>query len=151
MTNISGISVLQIIIVFAAVIATTYIANQKDKWKKLSQGIKPLLFGIAGLVIAVLMRGIIDNKINSFDSILNVILLTKQAEYMVGISRIVAISYIALLCGIESFDRLHQEKNTNKKCETSYNNRLDDRPGITLVCFGKGDCPGGSAVTLEFN
>ena len=101
MTNISGISVLQIIIVFAAVIATTYIANQKDKWKKLSQGIKPLLFGIAGLVIAVLMRGIIDNKINSFDSILNVILLTKQAEYMVGISRIVAISYIALLCGIE--------------------------------------------------
>lgn len=101
MTDTSGISVLQILIMFTAVIATTYIAKQKDKWKNLSQGIEPLLFGIAGLVIAVLMRGIIDNKINSFDSILNVIILTKQEEYMVGISRIVAISYVALLCGIE--------------------------------------------------
>ena len=28
------------------------------------------------------------------------------------------------------------------------NNRLDSRPGLTVVWFGKGDYPGGSAVAL---
>ena len=100
MTNDGGISVLKILTVFAAIIVTIYIYKEKNKWKNLTQGIKPILFGIAGLFLSILLSAI-QNKIETLENILNIIILTREQELMVGVSKIVAASYIALLCGIE--------------------------------------------------
>ena len=83
--------------IVACFIGSSYVFLERNRWRKFSQGLKPLIYGTLIFFLVLLLCKI---QLSSFsiDDLLNIL---KLKEFEVGISKLIILAYVLILIGIE--------------------------------------------------
>jgi hypothetical protein len=95
--HLIDIGILRIFAIIGIFIASCYIFIERQKWHRFSQGLKPAFYGILLFLSILLFNFISANQIN-VETLFNLLTLN---DFIVGFSRLVILSYILILVGIE--------------------------------------------------
>lgn len=97
----SGITAVEIYKLFALlgiIVITLYVYSKRENWLKLSQGLKPLMFGISILIVAT----ILNLAIGTQEDIKSTLLFsTLHSSSNLSLLRMIAVAYILIVLGIE--------------------------------------------------
>lgn len=93
------LEILKIIILIVLLAITVYVFYENKRWVKLSQGIKPLLFGISLLLASGFIYYLEQNE--NIVSIIRVLIFLGPIKYSVGITKLIFVSYVVMLYGLE--------------------------------------------------